>query len=181
MDMVILGTINGFYGVKGWVKLFSYTNPREQILNYPTIYIRPPKKTSENHRQWQAFSVSQTQVQGPHVIAQLQGVDTKEAAAPYLGYQIAVPRSELPPLPEGEYYWQDLIGLTVHDANKQMIGTVVRLMETGANDVLVVRPTRDSIAVDKQGEILIPFTPDQHVLSVDLQNNLIVVDWDPNF
>lgn len=106
---------------------------------------------------------------GTGFVAELQGIADRDAARGLSGLLIAVPRSALPPLEPGrEYYWQDLVGMTVSDAAGRSLGTVRGLIETGAHDVLVVAAG--------QRETLIPFT-DPFVQEVDVEARRIQVDW----
>ena len=109
---------------------------------------------------------------GKGLVAMLEGWENREAGRSLLGVQIAVDRSQLPALAPGEYYWADLIGLRVVNRNAVELGRVDSLMETGSNDVLVVRDDR---------ERLIPYVPGDVVLDIDLASGLIRVDWDPDF
>ena len=110
--------------------------------------------------------------QGKGLVALLPGFEDREQAIKLVGQQIFVERDQLPPTVEGEYYWTDLEGLEVHTTNGDVLGRVEKLMETGANDVLVIRGER---------EHLVPFVQGQYVKRVDLEGGLIEVDWDPEF
>ncbi|NWO05420.1 MAG: ribosome maturation factor RimM [Alteromonadaceae bacterium] len=167
----VIGQVTSVFGVKGWLKVYSFTDPREGILNYRdwTLVLdgkRIPARLEGGRRQ------------GQGIVVKLKGVDDRDLARSYGGAEIRVPTSELPELPEGEYYWHQLEGLTVVTVEGECLGRVHHLMETGANDVLVVRATADSI---DQRERLIPYLPDQVVTGVDLQSSQMVVDWDPEF
>jgi 16S rRNA processing protein RimM len=116
--------------------------------------------------------------QGQGIVVRLKGINDRNLASTYSGAEIRVRTAELPELPEGEYYWHQLEGLSVVTQNDECLGKVHHLMETGANDVLVVRATADSI---DQRERLIPYLPDQVLKEVDLNAARIVVDWDPEF
>lgn len=164
-DLVAVGRIAGLYGVRGWVRVYSYTEPRENVLRYTpwTLALGRTRRTTaplEGRRH------------GRTVIARLEGVDDRDLAATLLGAQIEVSRAALPAPPPGEYYWADLIGLRVETAAGEALGTVERLLETGANDVLVVAGER---------ERLIPWLPGRVVREVDLDGGRVVVDWDPEF
>lgn len=162
---VILGRISGLYGVRGWVKVFSYTSPITNILNYSPWQLC-------QHGQWQTVSVCEAQAHGKGIIAHLESIHDRDEAAGLLGAEIAVSRSQLPSPPEGEYYWMDLIGLMVVNSDGVTLGQVDHLLETGANDVLVVKGER---------EHLIPFLPERVILDVDLVQRVLQVDWDENF
>lgn len=167
----VIGRITSVFGVKGWLKVFSYTDPKEGILNYPdwTLVLdgkRIPARIEEGRRQGQA------------IVVRLKGIDDRDLARTYCGAEVTVSRAELPELPEGEFYWFQLEGLEVFTVEDECLGKVHHLIETGANDVLVVQATASSI---DQRERLIPYLPDQVVLSVDLAAQRMVVDWDPEF
>jgi len=164
-DRVTLGRISGLFGVRGWIKVFSHTEPRERILQYSPWSLRV-------QGEWRENAVAEGQRHGKAVIARLEGMTERDAAAALVGAEIAVPRSRLPALGEGEYYWSDLEGLQVVTLDGQDLGHVDHLLETGANDVLVVQGER---------ERLIPFLPPEVVRAVDLDAGVIRVDWDPEF
>ncbi len=161
-DAVVLGRISGVYGVKGWVKVYSYTDPREGILDYRRWWLR-------HDDEWQSTSVRQGKRHGKTVIASLDGFDDPETARELIGRDIAVPREALPEPDDGRYYWRDLQGMSVRHRDGTVLGTVAYVMETGANDVLVV---------DGDGERLIPFVADEVILDVDLAARVIRVDWE---
>lgn len=167
----VIGRITSVFGIKGWLKVFSYTDPKEGILNYPdwTLALdgkRIPARLEEGRRQGQA------------IVVRLKGIDDRDLARTYCGAEVMVSKAELPELPEGEFYWFQLEGLEVFTVEDECLGKVHHLIETGANDVLVVQATANSI---DQRERLIPYLPDQVVLSVDLAAQRMVVDWDPEF
>lgn len=162
---VVLGRVIGLFGVQGWVKVHSDTRPRENILDYPVWQLDAPGG-------WQPRRLLRGRAHGKGIVVQLEACEDRTAAAALIGARVAVARDELPPLAEGEYYWTDLEGLRVRTATGIELGTVERLMETGANDVLVVGGER---------ERLIPFLPGRVVTDVDLESGILVVDWDPDF
>lgn len=142
--------------------MFSYTQPREAILEYDRWYLK-------QQGEWQAAAISEGKRHGKTVIAHLDGVDDRDAAAVLVDCDIAVDREAMPDAGDGSYYWADLEGLQVVRRDGTELGNVAYLMETGANDVLVV-----------QGELerLIPFVVEKVILDVDLDNGVITVDWD---
>lgn len=167
----VIGQITSVFGVKGWLKVFSHTDPRDGILNYRdwTLVLdgkRVPVKLEEGRRQ------------GQGIVVRLKGIDDRELARTYSGAEVRVPTEELAELPVGEYYWHQLEGLDVFTIEDECLGKVHHLLETGANDVLVVHATADSI---DQRERLIPYLPGQVVMNVDLSNTRMVVDWDPEY
>lgn len=160
-ELVVLGRINGVFGTRGWLKIYSYTRPRDNIFAYPTWYLA---RDSE----WRAFKLGQHKAQGNSLVAALLGIDDRDQALSWLQSDIAIQRQDLPASTPGDYYWVDLIGLEVSNVAGTQLGRVSQLLDTGANDVLVVCGER---------ERLIPFVLDVYVLEVDLANKRLVVDW----
>lgn len=160
-----VGDISGIFGLKGWVKIFSFTDPRENILSYSSWQLR-------KNGDIKPVEVAGGQRQGKNVVAHIQGIDDRDAAASLVGWEIYIERSQLPSLAQDEFYWADLVGLKVVTEGGIELGAVDHLLETGANDVLVVSGDR---------ERLIPFLLGHTVLKVDLENKSLTVDWDPDF
>jgi len=165
-----LGKLVGVWGVKGWVKLHSYTRNRADISQYPIWYLSHPRKKEERR----AINVLNCREQGQGIVAQLENIVDRDQAAALNGLLIFVKQTDLPELPVGEYYWQQLIGLKVAN-DQQKIGVVASILETGANDVLVVKQCEQGLE-----NVLIPYT-EQTVLQVDLKEGTMLVDWDPSF
>lgn len=163
-EWVVLGEISGVFGVRGWVKIYSHTSPRTNILDYPVWYL---KKSG----QWVACKLLNGRAQGKGVVAQLESCQDRDQAAELIKTAIAIPRNQLPEIGLGEFYWNDLEGLSVVTESGVDLGTVESLFETGANDVMVVKGERQR---------LLPFTHDA-IKDVDLAGGLITVDWDPDF
>ena len=161
-EPVVLGRITGPFGVQGWVKVFSYTEPREAVLEYRNWLL-------SDSDEWRQETVAEGKRHGKTIIARLAGCDDRDQAAAFAGADIAVPRDEMPEAEEGCYYWSDLEGLRVVRKDGTDIGKVEYLIETGANDVMVV---------NGEQERLIPFVMDEVVLGVDLATGVITVDWD---
>ena len=160
-DPVILGRISGVFGVMGWVKIFSYTEPREAILEYRDWLLMRDGK-------WQTTTFAEGKKHGKTVIVKFANIDDRDVAAAYVGADIAVPREKMPDLGEGHYYWSDLEGLSVVHRDGTVLGNVAYLLATGANDVLVVKGDQ---------EVLIPFILEKVILDVDLVERVIKVDW----
>jgi len=161
--MVVVGRISGVYGVRGWVKVFSETDPRENILTYSPWYLG----TSRDQRE-----PAGGRLQGKILVARLKGCDDREEAAALVGQEILVRRDQLPPPSADEFYWADLEGLAVVTAEGARLGRVDHLFSTSANDVLVVAGER---------ERLIPFLWEDVIKEVNFDRDLIRVDWDPDF
>lgn len=162
---VVLGEIAGAHGVRGAVKVISWTRPRRNIFDYAVWHL-------DNGTDLQTMQVKNGREQGKGLVAELAEINDRDSALALRGSAITVERSALPATAEGEYYWADLQGLAVETTTGQPLGTVTGLIETGANDVLVVNGDR---------ERLIPYVPEEFVQSVDLASGRMVVDWDPEF
>ena len=166
IEPIVIGKIGAPYGVKGWVKLQSFLDPKDNILDYANWYIN-------RQGTWQAFEVKEIRPHGDGFVALLQGLNDRDEAAKLTNSSVAVARQMLPELEDSEqHYWVDLIGLEVVTESGEILGTIDSLLETGANDVLVVKG---------QTEHLIPYVPDEYVIHVDLDANLMTVNWDPEF
>lgn len=158
---VAVGRIAGVFGVGGWVKIYSYTRPRETILRY-----NPWQLCIDDV--WRERRLVEGRRQGNGIVARIAGCEDRDAAAALVGAEIAIAAAQMPALPEREYYWADLEGLRVVNLAGRELGRVSHLFETGANDVLVVRGER---------ERLIPFGKDV-IHEVDLDAGVLRVDWD---
>ena len=156
VNEIRLGSINGSHGIKGWVKVFSYTDPLEAILEYTPWILRKGGIEKE------IKSIS-GQASGKRLIVQFEGVENRDQAEDLIGYEVHVNRDVMPDLPEGEFYWYQLEGLTVRNS---------------ANDVMVVEPTDDSI--DKE-QRLIPFVEGEVIKQVDEESGVVTVDWEPDY
>jgi 16S rRNA processing protein RimM len=160
---VALGYISAVHGIKGWVKVHSWTRPMEAILNYQPWLLGEEKRP---------VSIVDGRRQGKGLAALLPGMQDREQAMSLIGQQISVNRDQMTPTDKDEYYWSDLEGLEVHTLKGEILGRVDRLMETGANDVLIIRGER---------EHLVPFVQGQYVTNIDLVAGRMDVDWDPDF
>ena len=160
-DFLLVGRINGLFGTRGWVKVFSYTRPRENLLEYAPWYLRVDGE-------WQAFAVSEARRHHGGVIAHLVGIDDRDQAAALVRQEVAIARMQLAPINGDDYYWSDLIGLKVKNSDGSELGSVTGLLETGAHDVLRIEGAR---------EYLIPFVRDIYVLAIDLAAGELRVDW----
>lgn len=163
--MVVMGKIVAAQGLQGWVKVQTYTEYLDSLLEYDTWY-------AGNEQAWRPIQVLEADVHGKVLVARLEGIADRTAAEKYKGLLIAVPRVELPEQEEGEYYWSDLLGLSVENLAGERFGTVGSLLETGANDVLVVK--------GEGGETLIPFIASV-IRQVELKNKKIIVDWQADY
>lgn len=174
-EKVVVGRITGVYGVKGWVKIYSYTEPMEAIVEYSPWFIRPEKRRSAP---WTKIKLKAGKRHAKTVVAKLEHCNDRDQAFAYIGSEIAIDAEQLEALKgKDEYYWRDLIGLRVINRQDITLGTVKNLLETGANDVLVTVSEEDGVTKER----LIPWTLGLAILSVDLEQGMIQVDWDADF
>ena len=161
--MVVMGRVRAPHGLKGWIKIQPFTQELEGLLNYPEWWLG-------GEGQWQQHRISESAVHGSMVVARLEGFTDRDAAAGLRGRDVAVPRAAMPENREGEFYWNDLLGIEVAQRNSAKLGLVTRILETGANTVLVVQGDK---------EFLVPFIHDV-IVNVDLKARKLIVDWEPN-
>ena len=163
-NWVEIGRVSGVFGVKGWIKVHSYTRERDGPLEYNTWQLKGGNSIT-------AYNVEQGRIQSKGLIAKLREVDDRTMAESLIGYKIGVSTDEMKEIGLDEYYWRDLIGLSVITTEGIDLGKVAEMMETGANDVMIVN-----------GDVrrLLPFVANT-IISVDLHDEKIIVDWDPEF
>jgi len=164
-NLVVVGRVAGLYGVRGWIKVLSYTEPRKNILGYRPWYLERADVIEQ-------IDLAAGREQGKGLVAQVAGIEDRDVAAGLIGANILVNRDLFAQTGSNEYYWRDLVGLRVATIEGVTLGVVESLLETGANDVLVLQGDRRR---------LIPFVMDDIVKRVDLDAATIVVDWDPEF
>jgi 16S rRNA processing protein RimM len=163
--LITLGEISGVFGIKGWVKVFSFTHYREDILRYS-----PWLLTKGNEERM--IKVIGGSLQGKAVVAQLEGISDRDQAANLMGWTICVKPEQLPKPKPNEYYWSDLLGLAVVTTTGEALGVIDNILETGSNDVLIVKGER---------ERAIPFIQGEVIIAIDLEAGTMVVDWDSEF
>ncbi|OLO06076.1 MULTISPECIES: ribosome maturation factor RimM [Salinicola] len=168
---LVLGRLTSPHGVKGWLKVYSYTSPSEGIFDYP-VWVLSRQGQRESRRLLEA------RPQGKGLVVRLEGIDTRELAEQWAGADVLMEKTALPELDSGEYYWYQLEGLQVETRDGVKLGRVDHLFETGANDVLVIKPAEGSL---DDRERLLPFLPDDVIVQVDLVGQSMIVDWDPAF
>lgn len=161
-DFVVVGKIGTPFGIKGWVKIHSFTEVLEQILDYDPWYL-------EDEAGWRPIKLIDGQKHGKGVIAKLADFDTPEQSRLLTGSKIGIKRSQLAPLSKDEYYWRDLEGLTVINYDGKVLGKIIYLLETGSNDVMVVKDEK---------EYAIPYLRGEVVISIDLEKREMHVKWD---
>ncbi|OUS23303.1 ribosome maturation factor RimM [Thalassotalea sp. 42_200_T64] len=169
---VTLGKIGAVYGIKGWLKIHSFTDEPQAIFDYsPWVLNLGGKKQTVEVSEWRRHSNG--------LIAKFTDVNDRNDAQLRVSAEITVMSDLLPELPEGEFYWRDLIGMDVVNTSGYSLGTVTDIMETGSNDVLVVKANRTDAFGKK--ERLIPYLDEQVIKNVSLASKQIDVDWDPGF
>ena len=158
---LLIGKITGAHGIKGWVKVYSFTDPVENIVEYL------PWDLTLNGQIVQMDAL-EGRLQGKGLVVRLDGIDDRNAAEALKGAEIYIDRERLPELAEDEFYWDDLIGLNVIDQNEVALGKVDQILDTGANDVLVIKGEQRH---------LIPYVTGDVVKSVDVDAGVIHVEW----
>ena len=164
--MITVGRLHGAFGVRGELKLESFTAPENAILRYQPWTLRDAQGCER------MVEGARGRAGAKGLVVTIPGIEGRDAAEAMRGTEVLVPRSALPPPAPGEYYWVDLEGLRVVNAEGVDFGTVSHLFSTGANDVLVARGDR---------ERLIPFLEPDYIRSVDFDAGLVTVDWDADF
>lgn len=171
-EKVVLGKVGAPYGIKGWLKLTPYTDDPEGIFDYESLLVHVDG-------QWQVQKVTDWRRHNNGIVLKFEGVEDRDQAQLLTHAELAVLADQLPELDEQEYYWRDLIGMNVLNESGYQMGAVVDMLETGSNDVLVVK-AKSNDAFGKH-ERLIPFIDEQVIKAVDQQEKQILVDWDPGF
>lgn len=182
-SLVLVGRVSSVFGIRGWVNVYSYTDPVENILQYPMWLLSPFKGDAQVKRQdmpaaeaCKKVVLTEGQRHGKKIIAQLANSGSREQAAAFIQHDIFIYRSELPELDDDEVYWIDLQGLLVVNQEGETLGKIKRMMATGANDVMVVEPLQASAS--KIQDILIPYVENHYVLDVNLDQSTVLVDWE---
>jgi len=161
---ILVGRIAGVYGVKGWLKVHSFTRPIENILAYSPWFL-------DSRDGLISKLLEESKHQGKNLVAKLADIENREQARSLIHSDILVEKNILPALAPGEYYWHDIIGLSVRNTDGQDLGIVRQVLETGANDVIVV---------EGEQRLLIPWVKDEFVIDIDLEAGQMQVDWHGN-
>lgn len=164
-EWVVIGRFGRPHGIKGFITVHSFTDPRDNIMTYSDWHVLL-------HHQWQAIKVLQLQAHDKAIIAFIEGYPERELVAALTNAEIAVHKDQLAPLEPGEYYWHQLIGMNVVNQQGETLGTVVDMIATGANDVLVVEGAKRH---------LIPYVMGVYVLDINESQQTISVDWELDF
>lgn len=174
-DLVLVGHVSGAYGIQGWVRVRPYSAEADALLSAKTWWLEKPAQRDA----LTDIEMLQAKVHGEDVVARLMGIADRNMAEALKGTAVHVRRSHFPALPDGEFYWVDLIGLTVENLQGELLGTVVDLMDNGAHPILRVNPPQAS-ETEKLQELLIPFV-DQFVKTVDQAARKITADWERDY
>eukprot|EP00055_Hartaetosiga_balthica_P002726 m.139649 g.139649 ORF g.139649 m.139649 type:complete len:175 (-) comp23294_c0_seq1:831-1355(-) len=169
-DTVVIGKIGAPYGVKGWVKITTYTEETQGVFDYSPWLLGDEEKQ---------YIVDHWRTHNKGVVAKLVGVETRDDAESIKNLDISIKAQQLPQLADDEFYWRDLVGMQVVTDKGYDLGTLKELFETGANDVMLIKAKPNDAFGQK--ERMVPFLLDQVVKQVDMQARTIKVDWDPGF
>ncbi|MGE3920135.1 MAG: ribosome maturation factor RimM [Gammaproteobacteria bacterium] len=164
-NFIIVGRFGKTHGVQGYLKIQSFTEPLDNIFNYLPWHIK-------QNEMMQTIEIASKQKHHDKFVVKILGFDTPEQAQSLTNKSIYVLQDQLPTLAKNEFYWVDLIGLTVLNQNGVMFGTVKEIISTGANDVVMV---------EGEKQHLIPFIPETYILSIDLEKNTMTVHWEMDF
>lgn len=171
-DKIVVGKFGATYGIRGWLKVFSFTDDPESIFSYSPWFIN-------QKGEWVEYKVESWKRHNKGMVVKLEGMDVREDAHLMTNFEISIDPASLPELPEDEIYWRDLFGMQVVTTKGYNLGEVTDLLETGSNDVLVVKANlKDAVG---QKERLIPFLEEQVIKNIDREARRIEVDWDPGF
>lgn len=164
---ILIGRVNGLFGVRGWLRFFSYTRPSANLVGYNPLWIN--QQTG-----WRAYEVEASQAYADgRLVAKFRGVDSREAARELLGCDVGIMPTQLAKEDPTDFYWIDLIGCQVQNEAGVVLGVVKEMLETGAHDVMRVRQHKT--------DELIPFVLGQIVKSVDVEAKCIMVDWETGY
>ena len=172
VNPIVLGKMGAAYGIRGWLKVFSSTEDAESIFDYQPWFIQRAGK-------WQQVELEGWKRHSQDLIIKVKGIEDRDAAAQLTNCEITVDSTQLPALEAGDYYWKDLMGMKVVNLEGYEMGKVIDMMETGSNDVMVVKANlKDAFGMKER---LVPFLHGQVIKKVDLTARVIEADWDPGF
>ena len=160
---IYLGKITGAHGIKGWLKIQSFSSPPENILNYPQWIIN-------NNGEEDFYSIEKGRKQNNKIVVKLEKIDDRNTAESLINSKIQILRSDLPKLSNENYYWSDLVGLSVLSSEEEVIGKIESLIATGANDVMVINTSKDE-------RVLVPFVMHEIIKEVNVELSYIKIDW----
>lgn len=171
-EKIVVGKLGASYGIRGWLKVFSYTENAESIFSYAPWFMKVGGL-------WQECCIEDWKRHGQGFVVKLDGLNLREDAQALTNTEIAINADVLPALTNKEFYWRELFGMEVLTTKGYNLGKVTDIMETGSNDVLVVTANpKDAFG---QKERLVPFLDEHVIKSIDRDAQRIEVDWDPGF
>ena len=170
-DKVVVGKINAVYGIKGWVKVYSFTEPLDRIFSYAPWHIKKGSKS-------QVLELSQMKKHGKGLVVLADGYTDRTEAESLIGSEILVDQSQFSELEDGEFYWHQIEGLKVFNEADELLGEVSHMIQTGANDVLSVQPCDGSL---DDRERLIPYVETEVIKEIDLETGRVLVKWAADF
>lgn len=173
IDSVMIGKIGKAYGVLGWIRVISFTDESDSIFSYTPWFICFQSV-------WKLIYLDKWRFLGNNYVVKIQGISNREIAKLLTSCFICIEVKQLPCLQHDEYYCRDLIGCVVMDIDGECLGSVCKIIETTANDVLVIKIDKRH-SVDTKKECLIPFIQDEVIKTVNIRDRIIIVDWDINF
>lgn len=169
---IVVGKMGSTYGVRGWLRLFSSTEIASNIFDYQPWFI-------QHAGRWQSIELEGWKHHNHDLIIKIKSVDDQGAASQLTNCEIVVDSTQLPVLSTNDYYWKDLIGCQVITTSGYQLGKIVDMMETGSNDVMVVKADlKDAFGIKER---LIPYLDKQVVKRVNVDDKRVEVDWEPNF
>ncbi len=171
-ERIVVGKFGSTYGIRGWLKVFTYTDNPESIFDYSPWYIN-------QKGEWVEYKVESWKRHNKGMVCKLEGLEVREEAHLLTNFEIAIDPAVLPELSEDEFYWRELFGMKVVTTKGYDLGEVTDIMETGSNDVLVVKANLKDAFGKK--ERLVPYLEEQVIKNVDREAQRIEVDWDPGF
>ena len=172
-EYVLLGQINGHFGVNGWVKVFSYTEPKQSITGYKDVLVCIKGS-------WTPLQIMQGRLQGKAIVIKFDTFEDRESSERLMGCDIAIHSKNLPKLADDDYYWRDLIGLRVYNKKQIELGVITSMLPTAGHDVVVVN-SKDKQQDSKKIEHLIPYVFEKYVLEIDLNAKTMMVDWEQDY
>lgn len=162
---IVIGRIGSTYGIKGWLKLQSFTASQLDILDYQPWYYK-------DKGEWVVFECDEHKASPERMLIHVKGYDSPEHAKQLTGIELATTRSQLPKLPENEFYWHDLIGLDVYTKEHVLLGSITNILSNAAHPLL---------EIEGEKQHLVPLLFDKFIIEVDLSKNKVIADWDPEF
>lgn len=164
-EWVVVGRFGRPQGLKGLVRVISFTEPANNIIDYMPWHV-------SIQGQWQPIKISAVESHTKFILVQVDGYQQREQLGLLTNCEIGIQSQQLPTLSNDEFYWHDLIGMQVINQEEKILGTVTDLLATGSNDVLVVTGEKRH---------LVPYLLDDFIVRIDTSTRTIYVNWDTEF